>query len=211
MQDILISGGICITCLMVALISQLVSPMPVTAAPGSSALSALAAQRQAVAQQAERRALRFELDPADPNPPLFAMAPDNGVNATATDLATTEGTSQEAGAERVTPSGLRIVDVEVGDGAEALPGMTVSVHYDGMLEDGTPFDSSRRRGKPFSFRLGSGMVIKGWDEGVAGMRGGGKRRLVIPPDLGYGKRGAGGVIPPDATLVFDVELLSIDG
>ena len=107
-----------------------------------------------------------------------------------------------------TPSGLQYKDVVVGEGAEAVAGKTVDVHYSGTLDDGTPFDSSRARG-PFSFRLGGGQVIKGWDEGVAGMKVGGQRRLVIPHQLGYGTRGAGGVIPPLATLVFDVELLGV--
>ena len=110
-----------------------------------------------------------------------------------------------------TPSGLQIEEVAAGQGAEATAGRNVSVHYTGwLLENGQPgakFDSSRDRGEPFSFALGAGHVIRGWDEGVAGMKVGGKRRLTIPPQLGYGARGAGGVIPPNATLVFDVELL----
>ena len=107
------------------------------------------------------------------------------------------------------PSGLRYVDLEPGEGAEAKPGNVVAVHYTGWLEDGTKFDSSRDRNVPFLFKLGSGQVIKGWDEGVAGMKVGGKRTLVIPPAMGYGARGAGGVIPPNATLLFDVELLEV--
>lgn len=108
-----------------------------------------------------------------------------------------------------TASGLQYEDLLVGDGAQAQPGDTVSVHYTGWLQDGAKFDSSLDRGQPFTFTLGSGQVIQGWDEGVAGMRTGGKRRLVIPPDLGYGSQGAGGVIPPGATLIFEVELLEI--
>ena len=107
-----------------------------------------------------------------------------------------------------TPSGLQYRDDAVGDGAEARAGQTVSVHYTGTLTDGTKFDSSRDRGQPLQFGLGSGQVIKGWDEGVAGMKVGGRRRLVIPPDLGYGSRGVG-PIPPNSTLVFDVELMGI--
>jgi peptidylprolyl isomerase len=110
--------------------------------------------------------------------------------------------------ETMTPSGLRITELELGTGAEAVSGMTVSVNYRGTLENGKEFDSSYGRG-PFSFPLGAGRVIRGWDEGVAGMRVGGKRKLVIPPDLAYGERGAGRVIPPNATLVFEVELLRI--
>ena len=108
-----------------------------------------------------------------------------------------------------TPSGLQYDDEVIGDGAEATPGRSVRVHYTGWLTDGTKFDSSQDRGQPFDFHLGAGRVIKGWDEGVAGMKVGGKRKLTIPPDLGYGARGAGGVIPPNATLVFDVELLAV--
>jgi FKBP-type peptidyl-prolyl cis-trans isomerase FkpA len=111
--------------------------------------------------------------------------------------------------EIVTPSGLKYTDLQVGTGAEARSGNTVQVHYTGWLLDGTKFDSSRDRNQPFPFKLGAGQVIKGWDEGVAGMKVGGKRKLVIPPDLGYGRQGAGGVIPPNATLVFDVELLNV--
>ena len=108
-----------------------------------------------------------------------------------------------------TESGLKYEDLTVGDGAEATAGRTVSVHYTGWLTDGQKFDSSRDRNDPFAFVLGGGMVIKGWDEGVQGMKVGGVRRLTIPPQLGYGVRGAGGVIPPNATLVFEVELLDV--
>ncbi|HEX2091499.1 MAG TPA: FKBP-type peptidyl-prolyl cis-trans isomerase [Longimicrobiaceae bacterium] len=108
-----------------------------------------------------------------------------------------------------TPTGLKYRDETVGTGTEATRGRTVSVHYTGTLTDGRKFDSSRDRGKPFEFPLGAGMVIRGWDEGVAGMKVGGRRTLVIPPELGYGSRGAGNVIPPNATLVFDVELLDV--
>jgi len=112
-----------------------------------------------------------------------------------------------------TPSGLQYQDTTVGDGAEARAGQQVRVHYTGWLyqdgQQGAKFDSSRDRNSPFEFHLGAGMVIRGWDEGVAGMKVGGQRTLIIPPELGYGARGAGGVIPPNATLKFDVELLGV--
>jgi FKBP-type peptidyl-prolyl cis-trans isomerase len=104
----------------------------------------------------------------------------------------------------------KIMDLRAGTGAEAKSGDSVSVHYTGTLEDGTKFDSSRDRGKPFTFPLGAGRVIKGWDVGVAGMKVGGQRKLTIPPEEGYGARGAGSSIPPNATLYFDVELLRIN-
>jgi FKBP-type peptidyl-prolyl cis-trans isomerase FkpA len=108
-----------------------------------------------------------------------------------------------------TDSGLKYEDLTVGEGTEAVAGKSVSVHYTGWLTDGQKFDSSKDRNDPFSFVLGGGMVIKGWDEGVQGMKVGGVRKLTIPPQLGYGVRGAGGVIPPNATLVFEVELLDV--
>jgi FKBP-type peptidyl-prolyl cis-trans isomerase FkpA len=108
-----------------------------------------------------------------------------------------------------TSSGLIIEELSVGDGDEATAGQNVTVHYTGWLTDGTKFDSSKDRDEPFAFPLGARRVIAGWDEGVQGMKVGGKRKLTIPPDLGYGSRGAGGVIPPDATLVFEVELLDV--
>ena len=109
-----------------------------------------------------------------------------------------------------TPSGLKYVDEKVGDGASPQKGKQVSVHYTGTLTDGKKFDSSRDRGQPFKFVIGVGQVIAGWDEGVMSMKVGGKRKLIIPANLGYGSRGAGGVIPPNAELHFDVELLGVD-
>ena len=106
-------------------------------------------------------------------------------------------------------SGLEIEDQVVGEGEEAVAGHTVEVHYTGWLTDGSKFDSSLDRNQTFSFKLGAGQVIAGWDQGVAGMKIGGTRKLTIPPEMGYGERGAGGVIPPNATLIFKVELIGL--
>jgi FKBP-type peptidyl-prolyl cis-trans isomerase len=129
------------------------------------------------------------------------------------DRSSAGGLSAELGIDTAamtkTPNGLGIQEVKVGQGAEAKPGATAVVHYTGWLTDGKKFDSSRDRGTPFDFRLGAGQVISGWDLGVAGMKVGGQRKLVIPPELGYGAGGAPPVIPPGATLVFDVELLDV--
>jgi FKBP-type peptidyl-prolyl cis-trans isomerase len=111
--------------------------------------------------------------------------------------------------KKTTSSGLGYIDMTPGTGEEAKQGNKVTVHYSGYLTDGKKFDSSVDRAQPFTFTLGAGQVIRGWDEGVAGMKVGGKRKLIIPPQLGYGERGAGGVIPPNAELVFDVELLGV--
>jgi FKBP-type peptidyl-prolyl cis-trans isomerase len=114
-----------------------------------------------------------------------------------------------AAREVVTSSGLRYADLKVGQGEEAVPGKIVEVQYTGRLKDGTPFDTCRERGLPFTFRLGAGDAIKGWDQGLIGMKVGGKRRLVIPPELGFGKKGVGGVVPPDAVLFYEFELLAV--
>ncbi len=135
--------------------------------------------------------------PAATPAPETAVKPESPANAaTDADLTTT-------------PSGLKYKDLVAGDGPVAETGMTATVHYTGWLTDGTKFDSSLDRGQPFSFQLGAGQVIRGWDEGVKGMRVGGKRKLVIPSNLGYGSQGAAGVIPPGATLVFEVQLLGV--
>jgi FKBP-type peptidyl-prolyl cis-trans isomerase len=127
----------------------------------------------------------------------------------ATGATSTSSPMKVNGAPTTTASGLQYWDIVVGTGASAAPGSTVKVHYSGFLTSGQKFDSSRDRGEPFSFPLGAGQVIKGWDEGVAGMKVGGQRQLRIPPQLGYGAAGAGGAIPPNATLIFDVELLEV--
>ena len=135
--------------------------------------------------------------------------------ALATIAVSTPFTRSDAATNQVIemPNGLKYTDTKTGDGVAAAPGSKVSVHYTGWLYNngtkGTKFDSSVDRGKPFEFTLGAHQVIAGWDEGVAGMKVGGKRTLIIPPELGYGARGAGGVIPPNATLMFDVELLGV--
>jgi FKBP-type peptidyl-prolyl cis-trans isomerase len=123
--------------------------------------------------------------------------------------AASRGFEIDSAALTKTASGLQYQDIVTGTGAEAAPGQVAVVHYTGWLTDGTKFDSSRDAGQPFSFPVGGGQVIAGWDEGVAGMKVGGRRKLVIPPDLGYGAAGSPPVIPPAATLVFDVELLEV--
>jgi peptidylprolyl isomerase len=216
MRDILISSAVCVACLFVALISQLVAPSTViAAAPPQAAPTAMAAP--ALARSSTSSTARpaiaspLELDPDEANPALFTMAPDSPASETTVAAgADALGGPLQSAPERTTPSGLRITDLVIGEGAEAVAGQTVVVNYRGTLTNGREFDSSYGRG-PFRFPLGGGRVIQGWDEGVAGMKVGGKRKLVIPPDLGYGSRGAGGVIPPDATLIFEVELLEVGG
>jgi peptidylprolyl isomerase len=224
MRDILISSFVCVACLMLAFVSQLVSPSVVEAAspaPADTGVQQALARSgpaptapeasPATAPQARPAvAAPLELDPDVPNPTLFTMAPDSSSAEVASSGASALGGELVSPTERTTPSGLRITDLALGEGAEARSGQTVVVNYRGTLTNGKEFDSSYGRG-PFSFPLGGGRVIAGWDEGVAGMKVGGKRRLVIPPDLAYGSRGAGGVIPPDATLIFEVELLRIGG
>ena len=229
MRDILISTAVCLSCLLVAFISQLVAPSPVlpsaqAAGPESQAAGVVqmatavaGAPRSDGPTQAAAPAIvaaPLELDPNDPNPTLFTMAPSSAAPGGSSDETLTAGGASALGGsmsapkEVVTASGLRITDLEIGTGAEAVSGEVVSVNYRGTLMNGKEFDSSYGRG-PFSFPLGGGRVIRGWDEGVAGMKVGGKRKLVIPPDLAYGDRGAGGVIPPNATLIFEVELLQV--
>ena len=147
--------------------------------------------------------------PAETTPaPPDTTARDAGMTQPPAETATAPSTT---GSEKVvtTSSGLKYVDLVEGTGPSPQTGQVAVVHYTGWLKDGTKFDSSRDRGQPFEFAIGRGMVIKGWDEGVSTMKVGGKRRLIVPPGLGYGAQGAGGVIPPNAELTFEVELLGV--
>lgn len=144
---------------------------------------------------------------------MIRFLPRLGIFAALAMLITAASVAPAAAEETTTASGLKIIDTVAGTGAAPATGQTCVMHYTGWLyEDGkkgTKFDSSVDRGQPFEFSIGTGQVIAGWDEGVASMKVGGKRTLIIPPNLGYGARGAGGVIPPNATLIFDVELLDV--
>ncbi len=201
MREILISTTVFLICLVVAAISQIIAPTNVEASSLSPTTSQ--AEFQTLKQTSIVKS-NLEVDPEDPNPTLFIMAKDNSKTSFTNSRNTMEQTQAIT-----TDSGLSFTDLVIGEGAEATAGQRVSVNYRGSLTNGEEFDSSYGRG-PFSFPLGAGKVIKGWDEGVAGMKIGGKRKLVIPPELGYGSRGAGGVIPPNSTLIFEVELLGVD-
>ena len=195
MKEVLISFLVFVFCISITIYSQVNSPKMVNAAQTDLSLKQSTISTN---NQSSKNNNIFELDPTDPNPTLFAMANSDELNISQ------QGKSQEI----TTESGLVILDLVVGEGEEAIPGKTVTVNYTGKLENGEQFDTSIGRA-PFSFPLGAGRVIKGWDEGVAGMKVGGQRKLTIPPELAYGTRGAGNVIPPNATLIFDVELLKV--
>lgn len=180
MKAIIISLGITLVCGLIVVLAQITTP-------------------QKVANASELTQTQPTIVRSSINQTLVA---DNIMSNTGN-----EGTPQKDTV--ATPSGLKYVDLVEGTGAIPKTGQTVVVHYTGTLENGDKFDSSRDRNQPFSFKLGTGQVIKGWDEGLSTMRVGGRRQLIIPPELGYGARGAGGVIPPNATLLFDVELLKI--
>ena len=198
-KDILISFSIFLTCIVLAVASQIISPSTVNASKVESTFTADLRSRQTTSLINNP----FEIDPDESNPTLFVMAKDK-LNQ---DNVPAENPIQ-AETFNVTSSGLKFVDIELGQGSEATSGQNVSVNYRGTLEDGKEFDSSYGRA-PFNFPLGAGQVIKGWDEGVEGMKIGGKRKLVIPPDLGYGNR-AVGPIPANSTLIFEVELLEVN-
>ncbi len=199
MREILISFGVLAVCCLVLVVGQIT-----TTGQDSAIADELPSTLPATAQLDDER---------DLSRPSFFVADGSAADldlSSETDMDTEETNSATEGTDVVTTdSGLQYVDVVEGTGAQPQAGQTVVVHYTGTLEDGTKFDSSRDRNQPFSFPLGAGRVIKGWDEGIATMKVGGQRRLIIPPELGYGSRGAGGVIPPNATLIFDVELLRI--
>jgi FKBP-type peptidyl-prolyl cis-trans isomerase len=196
LRAILISFGVMLVCFAVLVIAQF---------SGSKQEAIAAVTTQPQTQIAVTTEVTESVNQSNP------LVADATVPETPATIAGNNMTEKNTEETISTPSGLKYVDLKVGDGAEPKTGQTVVVHYTGTLEDGTKFDSSRDRSSPFQFKLGVGQVIKGWDEGVASMKVGGRRKLIIPADLGYGSRGAGGVIPPNATLIFDVELLKIAG
>jgi peptidylprolyl isomerase len=183
-REILVSFGLMVVCLVVFIVAQVIGPAPEAIAAAGDPTPSEVTEVTEVTQVAQADLLK-------PQAPRIVSKQKQGETVITTD------------------SGLQYVDLEVGTGASPQPGQTVVVHYTGTLEDGTQFDSSRDRNRPFQFKIGVGQVIKGWDEGVMSMQVGGRRKLIIPAELGYGSRGAGGVIPPNATLIFDVELIRI--
>ncbi|NEO27725.1 MAG: FKBP-type peptidyl-prolyl cis-trans isomerase [Kamptonema sp. SIO4C4] len=189
MKPILISLSVVVVCCLLLVITLLFNSSP---------------QQEALADETPSELTTTEVPKEQPSQksPLLASKP-------AKQSEPSEESEEPQEEVITTDSGLQYVEIKEGVGASPQPGQTVVVHYTGKLEDGSKFDSSRDRGQPFSFKIGAGRVIKGWEEGIASMKVGGRRKLIIPPELGYGERGAGGVIPPNATLIFDVELLRI--
>lgn len=196
MREVLISFGVLAACCVFLVVSQFF---------GGASSEAIAAEHQAPTTELSAPAATAaqELD-ATATPSFFIANAD-----TQEDVEMTDSSQMTSSDVVTTESGLQYIELTEGTGATPQPGQRVVVHYTGTLEDGTKFDSSRDRNRPFTFTIGVGQVIQGWDEGVGTMKVGGRRQLIIPPDLGYGARGAGGVIPPNATLIFDVELLRI--
>ncbi|MBE7380871.1 MAG: FKBP-type peptidyl-prolyl cis-trans isomerase [Leptolyngbya sp. SIO1E4] len=200
MREIIISFAVLVVFCVVLLVAQF------TGSQGSAIAVNLNKSEPTIVTETEVAQAAADLLPEE-EATTDETATEASVDATEESSAEEETSSEETLV--TTDSGLQYEDIVEGTGAMPQSGQRVTVHYTGTLEDGTKFDSSRDRNRPFTFTIGVGQVIKGWDEGVASMRVGGQRKLIIPPELGYGARGAGGVIPPNATLLFDVELLRI--